>query len=155
MNKFKIKTIIISMVLLVIVNFSSRAQTSDFNNTNEILTDNSKLFRVFYFINSLNKEADKQEIKGFSKRADMLRNHIQKKTNITGSAKIKLNLIASAFQIESENINNQIKEISSDGFNQTITGNNAYKLKKLVENRNKLYDSSREALSKYISDEDK
>lgn len=122
--------------------------------TKDNFDDNRNLARIFRLVNGLNKEADKQEAKGFSKRAERVRSHFQKKTGISDEAKLKINQLAGTFQKENESLNSKIKEIRKNQENKPNDEASTSELEKLRETRNKLYEESRQSLHNNLSKDD-
>lgn len=152
--KFKISIILLLVSVVGIAALVGIAQSEHTNNKADNFDDNLNLVRVFRLVNSLNKEAEKQEAKGFAKRAEMLRNYLQKKTGISNEAKLKLNELATNFQKESEKLNIEIKEVRKNQKNKPNDEALKAELGKLRESRNKLFDSSRESLKNGVSKDD-
>lgn len=152
--KFKISIILLLVSVVGIAALIGIAQSENTNNKADNFDDNLNLVRVFRLVNSLNKEAEKQETKGFTKRAEMLRNYFQKKTGISNEAKLKLNQLATNFQKESEKVNAEIKEVRKNQANKPNDEAVASELVKLRESRIKLFDSSRKSLNDEFAKED-
>jgi hypothetical protein len=152
MKKIKVKTSMILLLVSVlgIVALVSLAQPSDGDN----FDDNRNIARIFRLINSLNKEAEKQQAKGFEKRAERLKNYFQKKTGISNEASLKLNELAVNFAKETESLNAQIKEIRKNQKNKPNDGALPSELAKLRESQNKFFDSARQSLNNEIATDD-
>lgn len=160
MNRLKrsLPVILLLVSILSVAGFAVIAQSQNGGNKNaptkDDFGDNLNLGRIFRLVNSLNKEADKQQTKGFSKRAEMVRNYFQKKTGISDDARMKLSELAGNFQKERESINNAIKEVRRNQKNKPNDEALTSELRKLRESRNKLYDASREFLNKDLAKDD-
>lgn len=152
MKKIKLKTSVILLLMsalgiAALVNFAQ-------SQNGETFDDSRNIVRIFRLINSLNQEAEKQQAKGFEKRAEMLKNYFQRKTGISNEAKLKLDELAANFQKESENLNTQIKEVRKNQKNKPNDGALPYELAKLRESRNKLFEDSRQSLSNEVAKDD-
>jgi hypothetical protein len=152
MKKIKIETSMILLLVSVlgIVSLVSFAQSENSDN----FADNRNITRILRLVNSLNKEAEKQQAKGVEKRAEMLKNYFQKKTGISNEALLKLNDLAANFAKETENLNAQIKEIRKNQKNKPNDGALPSELAKLRESRNKLFDSARQFLNSEVAEDD-
>ncbi len=142
--KFKISIILLLVSVMGIAALVGIAQSENTNNKADNFDDNLNLVRIFRLVNGLNKEAEKQETKGFAKRAEMLRNYFQKKTGISNDAKLKFNELATNFQKESEKVNVEMKEVRKNQKNKPNDEALNAEFEKLRETRNKLFDVSRE-----------
>ncbi|MGI8467655.1 MAG: hypothetical protein ACR2N3_04310 [Pyrinomonadaceae bacterium] len=155
MNKLKLNTpifLLLALILSLSV-FSVVAQINETENKQGNLDDNRNLVRVLRLINHLNKEADKQQERGFQKRAEMVRSYFQRKTGITDDAKLKLNELAENFQKEYENLSKQINNVGKSQ-KDSSDESKVSELEKLRESRGKLYDSTRQSLYNSLSKDD-
>ena len=154
MNKTTLKTsmILLLMSVLGIVTMVNFAQNGE--NKVDDFDDNLNITRIFRLVNSLNKEAEKQQANGFEKRAEMLKNYFQKKTGISDEANLKLKELAAKFQKESERLNAEIKEFRKNQKNKPNDAALASELAKLRESRNKLFADSRQSLSNDMAKDD-